>query len=458
MGLTPVRRRPAARRLAALAILCLSLLGGAVPVPAGAQTVDPPSPASQGTVMLGLGHGRIFRFAEPVETAIIGDPHIADLRIVSPQLIYVFGSAVGTTNLLAVGAGNKQLGSIDLQVARDAATAKTAMQGLQPRSTVDLRFLGDHLVVTGAAHSVGEAIDDSMVAANAVPDAKEPIDRSSLAAATQINLRVRFAEVSRTSIRNLGINWQAMLNPGNFLVGLTTGSFLPGGANTTTNTFGTVTGGFHAGSTNIDVLLDALQREQALTMLAEPNLTTVSGQTASFLAGGEVPIPVPQGNQVVSIEYKPFGISLAFTPTLLDHDRIGIRVKPEVSSIVQNSTVTVNGFNAPTFSVRRAETTVELGSGQSFAIAGLFQHNVSDNLDKLPGVGDLPVLGALFRSSQYQRDESELVILITAYLVHPVAEPRLAEPTDRIDPLADATLNPRQQSLPGAGLAGFIIN
>ena len=441
-------------RRVAILLLMLGLVGAK---PTVAET-DPPVSATTGTVTLTLGHGRIFRFAEPVETAIIGDPHIADLRVVSPQLIYIFGSAIGTTNLLAIGADNKQLGSIELQVARDATSAKTALQGVLPQSSVDLRFLGDHLVVTGTARSIGEAIDNTMVATNAVPDAKEPIDRSTVAASTQINLRVRFAEVSRTSIRNLGINWQALIKPGKFTIGLATGTFLQPGGSAPSGTFGSITGSLTTNHVNIDTVLDALQGEQAVTMLAEPNLTTVSGQTASFLAGGEVPIPVPQGNQTNTIDYKPYGISLSFTPTLLGQDRIGIRVKPEVSSIVPNSAITVGSTSAPAFTVRRAETTVELGSGETFAIAGLFQHNISDNLDKLPGLGDLPVLGKLFQSSQYQRDESELVILITPYIVHPVPDHQLVEPTDRTDPMATATLDSAQPRLPGTGLAGFIID
>lgn len=444
------------RRYASAALIVLFMTGlWAI----GAYAKDADGPVSAGTasaVSLALGHGRVFRFNQPVETAIIGDPHIADLRVVSSQLIYVFGNAVGSTNLLAIGAGNKQVGSIELQVARDATPAKAAVQALAPRSAVDLRFVGDHLLVSGTEHSIGEAIDTTVVASNVAPDAKEPVDRSTVTASNQINLRVRFAEVSRTNVRNLGINWQAMLNPGAFAIGLTTGTFLQGGVDTA-STFGTITGAYTSRRANIDVLLDALESEQAVTMLAEPNLTTVSGQTASFLAGGEVPIPVPQGNQIVTIDYKPFGVSLAFTPTLLDHDRIGIRVKPEVSSIVQNGSVSIDGISAPTFSVRRAETTIELGSGQTFAIGGLFQHNVSNNLDKLPGLGDLPVLGPLFRSTQYQRDESELLILVTPYVVHPVSDHHLPEPTDRASAI-DANTDVRQRELPGAGLAGFIIN
>ncbi|GGF05418.1 type II and III secretion system protein RhcC2 [Aliidongia dinghuensis] len=402
------------------------------------------------SVQLTLGKGRAFRFEEPVDTALVGDPKIADVHVISPRLIYVFANGVGSTNLVAIGAGDRQIAAIDLRVTRDPGSAESTLQTLHPNSAVTLAFAGDRLVVRGEAQDVGGAMDAAIAARSGVPDDKDVVDRATIDKATQINLRVRFAEVSRTSIRNLGVNWQALLRPGAFTLGLTSGSFLQGGVDTS-STFGTITGGLVTSRANVDVLLDALQREQALTMLAEPNLTTVSGQTASFLAGGEVPIPVPQSDRTITLDYKQFGVSLAFTPTVLEHDRIGIRVKPEVSTIVQNSPIVLNGVSAPTFSVRRAETTVELASGDTFAIAGLLQHNISDDLDKLPGLGALPVLGPLFRSSKYERDESELVILITPYLVKPSPDRSLTAPTDRIG--ADTASGPA-----AIGLAGFIID
>ncbi len=170
-------------------------------------------------------------------------------------------------------------------------------------------------------------------------------------------------------------------------------------------------------------------------MLAEPNLTAVTGETASFLAGGEVPIPVPSGNgnNSITVQYKPFGVSLAFTPTLVRDNRIALRVKPEVSSIAAVTDFAVQGFNLPSFTVRRAETVVEVASGQTFALAGLFQREVSRSIDKLPILGDVPVLGPLFRSERYKRNETELVILITPYLVTPVSDRRVATPLDRMD-------------------------
>ncbi|TIS76436.1 MAG: type II and III secretion system protein family protein, partial [Mesorhizobium sp.] len=183
---------------------------------------------------------------------------------------------------------------------------------------------------------------------------------------------------------------------------------------------------------NFDVLVEALQRNGIVKILAEPNLTAVTGQTASFLAGGEIPVPVPQSADTVTVEYKSFGVSLTFTPTLIGRNRIGLHVRPEVSSVSTNAAaVSVNGFNLPSFVVRKADTIVEVASGQTFAIAGLFQQSFTRNLEKFPVLGDVPVLGALFQSQRFQREETELVILITPYLVEPVSDQSLATPIDR---------------------------
>ncbi len=185
-----------------------------------------------------------------------------------------------------------------------------------------------------------------------------------------------------------------------------------------------------ASNVNVNVLLDALQANGILTILAEPNITAVTGQTASFLAGGEIPVPVPAGDGQIGIEYKQFGVSLQFTPTLLPNNRIALQVRPEVSSVSQDSVVSIAGLVVPSLRIRRADTTVEVGSGQTFAIAGLFQRQESQTLNKTPVVGDVPILGELFKSKRFQRNETELVILITPYLVSPTSERNMKTPLD----------------------------
>jgi pilus assembly protein CpaC len=235
-------------------------------------------------------------------------------------------------------------------------------------------------------------------------------------------------------------------------------------------------GQFNTPNVHFDSVIDALDQNGLVNILAEPNLTAMSGETASFLAGGEFPIPVPQASGTggaITITYKPFGVALAFTPVVLAGGRISLRVRPEVSQIASTGAVQVNGFSFPSLTTRRAETTIELGSGQTFAIGGLLQNNITDTLSGLPGLKDVPVLGALFRSTQFQRNETELVILVTPYLVRAVSDKRLATPRDGFVPPNDYDMYMRYRqerpSAPGTqpplgpngsaavGPAGFIL-
>eukprot|EP01133_Synstelium_polycarpum_P012434 gene12434-14587_t len=238
-----------------------------------------------------------------------------------------------------------------------------------------------------------------------------------------------------------------MFSNGTFSFGLITGGPLAAAT-----AGGLAAAGSGSGNTNIDGMLDALQANGILQILAEPNITAMTGQTASFLAGGEVAIPVPVNRDLVGIEYKSFGVSLLFNPTLLPNGRIALQVRPEVSSVVSGGTVDFGNFHVPSFSVRRADTRVEVGSGQTFAIAGLFQRESSQDIEKLPLLGDLPILGNLFRSKRFQRNETELVILITPYLVEPVRSRTLATPLDA-QPATAAAAGPRS-----GGAFGFYMN
>jgi pilus assembly protein CpaC len=252
-------------------------------------------------------------------------------------------------------------------------------------------------------------------------------------APTQVHLRVRVAEVSRDVLKQFGINWQALFESGDFAFGFVNGRAVTNAAGTflrEAEGANSVFGSYTNNNDSVNVAVDALAEEGLVNVLAEPNLTALSGETASFLAGGEFPIPVDNGNNGLTIEFKEFGISLAFTPTVLSADRIGLKVRPEVSDLSEKGSITVNGLVIPGLATRRAETTVELGSGQSFAIGGLMSSDIQNRLSKFPGLGDLPVLGTLFRSQRFQSNETELVILVTPYLVRPVDEPVMAAPTD----------------------------
>jgi pilus assembly protein CpaC len=286
--------------------------------------------------------------------------------------------------------------------------------------------------------------------------------------------------VSRDVNKQFGINWNALFNDGRLAVGLLTGrtpstsfgTFIPSTSTPPADSIGV---GYRSqnGHVNVSSLIDALVQEGLVTVLAEPNLTAISGETANFLAGGEFPIPVPQGLQQITIEFKRFGVSVDFTPTVLDPSRMSIKVRSEVSELSSQGAIVISGTQVPSLAVRRAETTVELGSGESFAIAGLFQNNVTNQINSLPWLGDIPILGALFRSDRFLRHESELVIIVTPYVVQPATEAtRLRLPTDGLTFSSDleqlllgrltTKTGGRPETLPGGmpqlrGPAGFML-
>jgi len=418
-----------------------------------AFAIDISAPPRQ-AIDLPVGQGRLLQFDQPVEAVFLADPTIADVKVVSPEVVFVYGTKLGTTNLIATSADKTIKASLQFRVIADEKPANDARSRLQPSSTVRISLFGNRVVATGPTHSTGEAIDMGAVAETFSPQGTPPLNNTTIATSQQVNLRVRFAEVSRNDLTELGLDWQAAVNVGGFSLGLARNGAR--GANSGTSWAPTDMSGadnglsanLKVGAVNINALIDALAQKGVVTILAEPNLTAVTGQTASFLAGGEIPIPVPQENGRTTIDYKPFGVSLLFTPTLLPGDRIALRVRPEVSALSAAGGVKIQGFDMPALTVRRADTVVEVASGQTFAIAGLFQRELTHGADQFPVLGDVPIIGALFRSSRFKRNETELVILITPYLVKPTSDHRLATPLDRP---ADGTAQVE------GGAVGFIV-
>lgn len=448
------------RRVLLLAALALATLPGAVPRPAAAQQATGPS--SSNAVTVNVGEGRLFRLDRDASNVFIADSTVADVQIASARLIYVYGRKIGQTTLSAVGGNDSVAGALRIRVVRspEAAQAAAGARG----AAVELGFAGNRLVVRGPVNGIGQAMEVEATAQAYSPNRQPPLDRSRLAGSQQITLRVRIAEVQRNDLNRLGVNLEVLANPGTFTLGLLTNAFASGALGGTAGTaLGASAGSFGGESAfsgsfgvatrrvNADALINALQREGVVTLLAEPNLTALSGETASFLAGGEIPIPVPQGLGTVGLQYKQFGVALSFTPTLLPGNRIAMRVKPEVSDVTGSYTIQA-GVSAPTFTTRRTETSVEMASGQTMAIAGLFQRRYQDDLDRVPGLGDVPVLGALFRSQRFQRGETELMVLVTPFISAPVSTAdSIPVPTD---PQAS---RPRQ--VPASRLrAGFVVN
>jgi pilus assembly protein CpaC len=319
-----------------------------------------------------------------------------------------------------------------------------------PEAKIAVATMGSNTVLlTGTVAAPEDAAEAERLVTAFVGEGANVISRLKMATPLQVNLQVRIAEVSRSLVRTLGMNLTTFDATGGFKFGIGQGrtsgipTFEPGGPLWTGRTeadVGSVVSNNNPGTTiagfgkflglDIGGALDLAEREGLVTTLSQPNLTALSGETAEFLAGGEFPIPLSQGLGSTSIEYKKFGVSLAYTPTVLSNGRISIRVRPEVSELSSQGAVTLNGFTIPGLTVRRAETTVELGSGQAFMIAGLLSNNANSTVDKTPGLGDLPVLGNLFKSNEFRKGQTELVIVVTPYLVNPVNDSDIKLPTD----------------------------
>jgi pilus assembly protein CpaC len=392
----------------------------------------------------------------------IADPKIADVQVKSPTLVYVVGKAPGSTSLFAIDKQEQMIANLAVNVGIDEARLRELIRAQAPSSQVQVASAGDSLILTGNVASAAEGADVLRIATlfmqgDPKDRADRLINRLTIDAPNQINLRVKIAEVSRDASQQLGFNWESLVQvgQGGGFLGWATGADIVSDAGKLVRPAGAA-GAIVAGMVNpasgkdINVLIDALATKNQVTILAEPNLTAVSGETASFLAGGEFPVPVPQGLNQTTIQFKQFGVSLAFVATILDGGRISLNVRPEVSQLSSTGSITVGGVTVPALTTRRAETTVDLASGQSFAIAGLLQNNVTNELQKLPGAGDIPVLGQLFRSKRFQRNESELVIIVTPYLVKPVSR-RLATPVDR-----EAVAGRAPPALPAAAVAAVV--
>jgi pilus assembly protein CpaC len=484
-------------RLVAPVLACamLVLVLGAVPAAEAAQpgvaagrTVASPfataaaeQPAlQQGPLSMDAGKGTMLRLSEDAVSVFVADPTIADVHVPSPKTLFVLGKKTGTTTLYVLGPNNKTLLQRTIVVARDMITVRNTIAGRFPNLNVQVSTGQGSLLLTG---QVPNSLDADAIVQAITPylaDKEVLINRMTIDRPLQVQLRVRITEVDRNVTQQLGINWQAMGSAvGNFYGGIFSGRPIynlsqpiangAGGVtypvNLPTNNAYSLLGAFKTGNVDIRALVDALNQEGLLTVLAEPNLVALSGQTASFLAGGEFPIPVSQTNGAISVEFKQFGVKLDFTPTVLNERRISLKVRPEVSQIDSTASVTTGGVTVPGLSVRRADTTVELASGQSFAIGGLLQSNTSDIVSQVPGIGSIPVLGKLFSSSNYQNNKTELVIMVTPYLVEPTDPAKLRSPLDSlISPSSDVEYSFKRQSgdepQPGqprlVGAAGYV--
>ncbi|MGB3147149.1 MAG: type II and III secretion system protein family protein [Paracoccaceae bacterium] len=379
---------------------------------------------------------------QPFAELSIANPGIADISTLSDRSIYVLGKAPGRTTLTLLGGEGKLITNVDVQVSLDVAEFKERLLQILPNEKVEVRTANDGIVMSGTVSSI-TALDRALDLAERYAPGRVS-NLMSVGGEQQVMLKVRFAEMQRSVTKNLsaslGIN---VLGSPVFGVGgsgnINQVNNLLSGSPVTTLKTGALGVGYTSGNLELGVLLEALETKGLVRTLAEPNLTALSGQQASFLAGGEYPIPVSD-NDGLTIEYKPFGVELAFTPRVVDGDIINLEILAAVSGIDTTTSITTGGIDVNAFKRRQTQTTVEMRDGDSFAIAGLIQDDFTDLNGQVPWLGDIPVLGALFRSAEYTRNQSELVIIVTPHLVSPVRGEVLALPTDRVRPPTESEL------------------
>jgi pilus assembly protein CpaC len=375
----------------------------------------------------------------PFAELSIANPGIADISTLSDRSIYVLGKTPGRTTLTLLSADGRLITNVEVHVTPDIAEFKERLRQILPGENIEVRTANDGIVLSGTVSSIAK-LDRALDLANRY--APERVSNlMSVGGTQQVMLKVRFAEMQRSVAKNLSSSL-AIRGGSNFGINGGTGVFTDGnnitgvfgGQNYTAapGTEGALTLGFTAGSLQFAVLLEALESKGVVRTLAEPNLTALSGQEAKFLAGGEYPIPVAAGDDKIRVEYKPFGVELNFTPRVVDGNVINLTINAAVSSIDNTITLETSGFAINAFKRRETSTTVEMRDGESFAIAGLLQDDFRNLNGQVPWLGDIPVLGALFRSADYQRAQSELVIIVTPHLVTPTRGEALALPTDRV--------------------------
>lgn len=415
------------------------------------------------SLTLAIGRGELVTLPGKMTDLFVANETIADVQVKSDNQLYVFGKAGGETTVYASNARGDVIWSANVRVGTNLDSIDQMLHLAMPEARIVTSTMNSTVLLTGTVGAPEDAAEAERLVKAFVGDKTNVISRLKMATPLQVSLHVKFAEVSRTLLRNISTNLTSLDGTGGFKFGIgqgrnfssyqtndpnlplgigsssqgwtidpNTGLFVQKpGSSVTPVTNGTTLAG-QGKLFGLDLLgaLDLAENVGLVTTLSEPNLTALSGETADFLAGGEFPIPFSSGLGTVSVEFKRYGVSLSYTPTVLANGRISLRVRPEVSELTSDGAVALNGYSVPALTVRRAETTVELGSGQSFMIAGLLKNSNQNTIAKMPGAGDLPILGSLFRSTAYRKGETELVIVVTPYLVNPVDASQIKLPTD----------------------------
>jgi pilus assembly protein CpaC len=432
----------------AFAVLALGLASVGPALPAAAQAPGNYKPSSQ--MLLSVGEGQMINLPRAVADVWTSNPAVADVHVTSTRQLNIFGKEGGEATVIATAANGSVVYATNVRVSQNISSVNQMLRAAMPDSSIQVTPIGQMAVINGTVASPADSAQaEALVRSLLNPgvDTSQPgallkmvpVNRLKVATPLQVNLRVRVAEVNRSLLKQVGINLFSSDATSGFKFGIGQGT-RGASSGPLANPF--AVNPLAAGGTTLGIAgklfgldlagaLDLAESDGLATTLAEPNLTALSGETASFLAGGEYPIPVAQSLGTTTIEWKQYGVGLAFTPVVLADGRISMRVRPEVSELSNEGAVKIGEVLVPALTVRRAETTVELGSGQSFMIAGLLRNGSTNDITKAPFLGDIPILGTLFRSTKFRRQETELVIIVTPYLVKPVSN-QVALPTDAL--------------------------
>ena len=393
--------------------------------------------------MLGVPMNRavVVESETPFAELSIANPSIADISTLSDRTIYVLGKAPGTTTLTLLDAQGRLITNVEVRVAADISEFKERLRQILPNEKIEVRTANDGIVLSGTASSTQKLQRALDLAERYAPERVSNL--MSVGGVQQVMLKVRFAEMQRSVSKSLSSSVAVLGNS----VSAESGTWLQGdngiGGGSVQLSDGVAGGAayqFGVGNVQLGILLEALEARGMVRTLAEPNLSALSGQQATFHAGGEYPIPVSQDNGSISVEFKPFGVSLQFVPRVVDGDLINLELNTEVSALDSTNSYNNAGIAINAFSTRKASTTVEMRDGESFAIAGLLREDFQDATSQLPWIGDIPILGSLFRSASFQKNQSELVIIVTAHLVTPTLGEAIALPTDNVKPPSEADL------------------
>ncbi len=431
--------RPLLQMLATLAIALAALVALQAPLAAQETTISIRGGGYAGEILVPLNKSKVIELDRAFDSASIANPEIADIVPLTSRSVYAFGKSLGGTSLTFTGPNGRVIAVADIAVSYDIDRLKRHLFQVFPDERIAIYPADTGIVLDGQVSNSARLADILAIADRYAPEAV-----TNLLAVTkneQVMLHVRFAEMQRELVKQLGVNLDVLFDDG------TTAFLFASGNGLSVDPLSFIAAGYGLteGFWNVDALIDALEQKGVVRLLAEPNLISRSGDTASFLAGGEFPVPISSENNAgfseVTVEFKEFGISLSFTPTVIGEDLVNLELFTEVSDLDERNSVSTGlGLEIPGLSVRRANTTVELRNGQSFAIAGLLSDEFRDRVRQVPGVGDIPVLGALFRSADYRSNQTELVIIVTPYLVRPTTAAQLKTPLENYLPPSEVDL------------------